>query len=66
MADSLWAGGDEAYSDALGDRYECQLKELRKRRDAANDAQREELDAQIETVEREYQSKLDAIDDSLF
>ena len=66
MTDSFWTGGPKAYTDALGARYQRQLDELRKRREQLDDAGRATLDAEIERIDSEYQSKLDSIDDCLF
>ena len=66
MTDSFWTGGPEAYADALREQYKPQLDDLRKRRDAADDAERVKLDTEIERLETECKSKFDSIDDSLF
>ncbi len=66
MTDSFWTGGPDAYSKGLREQYKSQLNELRERRDNARDADRVELDAEIERLEAKYKSKLDSIDDCLF
>lgn len=66
MTDSFWAGGPDEYAKSLRAFYEPQLNDLRKRRDDAGGTQRAEIDAEIERVETEFKSKLEAIDDSLF
>ncbi len=67
MTDEFWTGGPEAYAEGLRERYEPQLDELRKRRDEAGESiERDELEAEIQRVESEYKSKLDSIDDALF
>ena len=66
MTDSFWAGGPEAYADALRARYQPKLHDLRERREQVDDARRTELDTEIERIDSEYKSKLDSIDDCLF
>ena len=66
MTDSLWEGGAEDYFSDLSAHYEPLLKDLRACRDNADDIARAELDSEIQRLEKEYNSKLDSIDDSLF
>lgn len=63
MTDSFWTGGPEAYAKILRAKYQTKL---RKRRVKLDDAKCDELDAKIEGVDLEFQSKVDSIDDCLF
>ena len=66
MNDSFWTGGLDAFIDGLNESYQRRLEELRKRREVADDTERDALEAEIERLEKEFESKLDSIDDCLF
>jgi hypothetical protein len=66
MTDSFWAGARGSYADGLRKQYERQLADLQTRCDAADRVERARLEAEMERIESEYQSKLESIDDALF
>ena len=66
MNDSFWASGPAEYFKALKNEFEPKLNELRKRLDIASDVECADLETEINRVEAEYKSKLEAINDSNF
>ena len=66
MTDSFHAGGPYAYAEALRERYESLLADLRERLDSAEELYRADLRSKISRIEFDYKSKLDGMKDSLF
>jgi len=67
MTHAFWSGGGDAYLKGLEDYYAPRLAELRDRRRACTeDAEREALEREIQSVEQDYTMKRVGIERLLF